>query len=66
MTTLHFTMTTLVDQEVVTTQHISQFKDTVEAEDIMHSMNSGVFNDDFVQYHTHKIVYDIEDNELPF
>jgi hypothetical protein len=66
MTTLHFTITILVDQEVITTHHVNEFKDPAEAEDIKHSMECGVFNDDYVKYHTNKIVYDIEDNELPF
>ena len=60
MTTLHFTMYLTVDHEVVITKGISNFRDSVEAEDIMHSMECGVFDDDYVQYKVDKIVYELD------
>jgi hypothetical protein len=61
MTTLHFTMYLTVDQEVFITKGISNFRNSAEAEDIMHSMECGVFNDDYVKYHADKIVYELEE-----
>lgn len=62
-TTLHFTMILSVDGEIICTRGISTFKDPAEAEDIMHSMQSGVFDDDYVRYHADKIVYELETTE---
>jgi hypothetical protein len=61
MTTLHFTMTLSLDREVFTTPGISKFKDPAEAQDIVHSMEQGVFNDDYVKYKFDKIVYELEE-----
>ena len=61
MTILHFTMHLTVDHEVVITNGISKFEDSAEAEDIMHSMECGVFDDGYVKYHADKIVYELEE-----
>jgi hypothetical protein len=50
-----------VDHEVVITNGISKFEDSAEAEDIMHSMECGVFDDGYVKYHADKIVYELEE-----
>ena len=63
MVTLQFTMTLSVDGEIITTKGISTFRDPVEAEDIMHSIECGVFDDDYVRYHADKIVYELECTE---
>lgn len=42
---------------------ISEFLDPVEAQDIMHSMECGVFDQDNVRYVAEKIVYDLDQIE---
>lgn len=63
MTTLYFIMTTHLDGEVITTKMSNSFKDPVIAEDIMHSMQKGVFDDDYVKYGVDRIVYELEEGE---
>jgi hypothetical protein len=61
MTTVHFIMITALDGEEISTNGISTFNDPFEAEDIMHSMECGVFDDDYVHYIPQKIVYELEE-----
>jgi len=61
MTTVHFIMITVLDGEEIRTEGSNSFKDPHEAEDIMHSMECGVFDDDYVHYVPQKIVYELEE-----
>lgn len=60
MFTLHFIMISTVDGEEIQTNHISVYPDPYMAEDVMHSMQSGVYDDDYVRYVPNKIVYELE------
>ena len=64
MTILYFIVATHLDGEVTSTRHFNEFKDPVEAEDIMHSMQKGVFDDDYVFYIPDRIVYELEEGEV--
>jgi len=59
--TLYYVAILVADGEVTTTQHESKFLDRVEAEDVMGSMECGVFDDDYIKYVPTKIVYELEE-----
>lgn len=61
MTELHFYLRLNVDNETFITRHVSTFDDVTHAEEVMHSIERGVFDDDFVTYHVEKIVYELSE-----
>lgn len=61
MTTVHFIMITTVDGEEIRNNCSNSFNDPHEAEDVMHSMECGVFDDDYVHYIPQKIVYELDE-----
>lgn len=52
-----------VDGEEQTAPFVSTFLDRVEAEDVMHSMECGVFDDDYTRYHPTRIEYVLDEEE---
>lgn len=63
MTTIHFIMITILDGEEFRHSNSNTFRDPAEAEDILHSMECGVFDDDYVRYIAQKIVYELDNVE---
>jgi len=64
MTTVHFIMITTEDGEEIRNDCSSKFKYSHEAEEIMQSMECGVFDDDYVHYVPTKIVYELEEGDI--
>lgn len=61
MVTLYYKMISHLDGESITESRKDDFEYPVVAEDIMHSMQRGVFNDDYTKFIVEKIVYELEE-----
>lgn len=60
MTTLYYHVISKLDGEHTVEAKHDKFEHAYIAEDVMNSMEHGVFDDDFVEYVVDRIVYDLE------
>jgi len=60
MVTLHYDVTITKDGKTFTQSSSSEYEHAFIAEDIMHSMECGVFNENGMVYAVKKIVYELE------